>query len=79
MTARGFLRVFGVCIVVIWALLITVLLAARTVVAVEKAVESWQVLNYESSSDTAVTDTSMTTGDTAMTDTMATDTMATGY
>jgi hypothetical protein len=71
-TSRGVLRVFGVCIVVLWALLITVWLTAHTIVAADAARRSWRELTWRRAA--VVTDTSLTIGDTALTDTMATDT-----
>jgi hypothetical protein len=40
------LRVFGVCTLIAWTLLVTVWMLARTIVAVEKAQESWAVLTW---------------------------------
>jgi hypothetical protein len=70
------LRVFGIVTLVIWALLITIWLAARTLVEVEKGKASWDKLTWQPSTESSsehLTDTSMTSPDTSLADTMATD------
>ena len=77
-----FLRIFVVCTLLLWAILITIWLTARTIVAVASAKESWQDLTWREAdvTDTSVTSTLDTVAsDTLATDTMATDTTATAY
>lgn len=68
-TGNRFLRAFGITTVILWVFLISVWLAANTIVAVEKGVRAWEKLTE----DEQPADTWPTVTGTSLTDTMSTD------